>query len=140
MTKTRRIAAITAVLAGMFMAPAVASAATFGSRTEAAAPQTKFIGATQDGRAYAAWANGEINDAVSRIQSRAARFRMTVAQRQLLTNNTNQSANILRHRVAQVTADGKVTAAERHDVRNLAVALQSELRKAHGNLDSFWLL
>ena len=140
MTKTRRIAAITAVLAGMFMAPAVASAATFGSRTEAVAPQTKFIVADQSGRAYSAWAHREINDAVNRIQARGATVRLTVAQRQLLQNNTNQSANILRSRVAQVSADGKVTAAERQNVRNLALALQSELRKAHGNLDSFWLL
>jgi hypothetical protein len=138
MTKTRRFAvAIAALLAGSFVLPGLALAA---PRTSA--PVALFGGVLkpQDARSYANRTNKNINTAVRRIQTKASMTRMSTQQRTLLHNNTLNSANILRARLAKVTADGKVTAAESKEMRDLAVAVQWEMRKAHGNLDSFWML
>lgn len=136
MTKTHRTAAaFLSLLAGMVVLPSAASAASVRER-----PAISTSRSVQNGRSYSTWANNQINGAVDRIFTNANRLRLSHEDRSLLVNNTNHSANILRQRIRQVSADGKVTASERHQVHNLTLALQAELRKAHGNIDSFWLL
>ena len=138
MSKIRRTAAIVAaIVMGALAVPALASAAPMPTTTFRA--QYGFV-RIANGAEYARSSNAAIDRAVLRIFSAANGSRLDATQRQLLKNNTVNSAQMLKARVASVSKDGVVTAADRQQVVDLANALQAELRKAHGNLDSFWLL
>lgn len=135
MTKKTWIISL-ALMAGVVVAPSYAAAAT---PTRSATPLRGFV-INQDGRSYAAWANREIDEAVNRIYAASSRVRMTSQDRAQLINNTQASAKMMKERVHGVSADGVVTASDRQEVQNLAAAIQSEMKKVHGNLDSFWFL
>ncbi len=137
MSRIRRIA-ITAALfcATLAAAPGLALARTPAIRV----PIRPVAARIQLRQPYAVWAEARLQASLDRIAYTMSRTRMTAEKRAQINNDVMFSAGVLRARIAKVSKDRVVNSIERQEMHLLTAAIQHDLHRLHGNLDSWWLL
>jgi len=126
---SRAAVAVASLLACAMIVPAVA---------EAAPRRIPRISLRYNAaKSYERWVNSLLVSSIDRIETKVAATRGTNDAQ--IMNDVHVGASTLRQRVENFAGDGSITAAEKQQLTALNLAVQAELSRLHGDLDS-WLL
>ena len=137
MSRIHRILAAALACATLTAAPGLAMAA---SPSRPLVVHRAVAARIDPARSYASWVEGRLQASLTRIDQAMLRVRLTPEQRQQIGYDVSFSASTLRARLAKVVSDRDVTDVEKQEMRLLAAAIQHDLERLHGNLDSWWLI